>query len=72
MDKLSVRKIYSWSDNAIVLHWLKCYGKCKRFVSNRVYKIKGESFIERKYVSTKENSADLGRKGCEICKLDDK
>ena len=33
-------------------------------------KIKGESYIEWKYVPTKENPADFGNRGCEICKLD--
>ena len=28
--------------------------------------------MERKYVHTKENPADFGSRGCEICKLDNK
>ena len=35
-------------------------------------KIKGESFIEWKYVPTKENPADLESRGCEITTIDDK
>ena len=35
-------------------------------------KIKGKSFIEWKYVHTKENPADLECRGCEICKLANK
>ena len=34
--------------------------------------IKGENFMEWKYVLTKENSTDLGSRGCEICKVDNK
>ena len=45
-SKLSVRKIYTWSHITTVLHWLKGNGKYKTFVSNRVSKVKGESFIE--------------------------
>ena len=35
-------------------------------------KIKGKSFIEWKYVRTKENPSDFGSRGCEVCKLDNK
>ena len=55
-----------------VLHWLKNNTEYKTFVSNRVSKIKGKSLIEWKYVHTKEDTADLGSRGCEICKLDNK
>ena len=37
-----------------------------------VSKIKGKSFIKQKYISTKENPAEFGNRGCEICKLDNK
>ena len=35
-------------------------------------KIKEKNFIKWKYVPTKENTADLESRGCEICKLDNK
>ena len=72
LNKLSVRKIYAWSDSIIFLHWLKDNRKYETFVSNRVSKIKGKSYIEWKYVPTKENPADLGSGGCEMCKFDNK
>ena len=55
-----------------VLHWLKNNKEYKTFVGNRVSKIRGKSFVEWKYVHTKEYRADLGSRGCEICKLDNK
>ena len=72
LNKLSVRKIYAWSDSTTVLHWLQDNGEYKTFVSDRVFKTKGKSFIDWKYVPTKENPADLGSRGCETCKLDNK
>ena len=72
LNKLRLRKIYAWSDSTTVLHWLKDNAEYKTFVSNRVSKIKGKTFIKWKYVPKKENTADLGIRGCEICKLDNK
>ena len=72
LSKLSVRKIYVWSDHITVLHELKDNREHKTFVSNRVSKIKGKSFIEWKYVPTKEIPADFGSRDCEICKFDNK
>ena len=37
-----------------------------------MFEIKEESFIEWKYVPTKENPADLESRGCEITAIDDK
>ena len=67
LSKLSVRKIYAWLDSTIVLYWLKDSGEYKTFVNNRVSKIKGKSFIEWKYVPTKENLA-LGFWDVEVVK----
>ena len=61
--------MYAWSDNIVTLHWLKDYGEYKVFVCNRVAKIKGKGFINWKYVPTKQNPADLGKRGCDIGKL---
>ena len=46
--------------------------KALRLDSNKVPKIKGKSFNKWKYVSTKENPADLEGRGCEILKLNNK
>ena len=48
LNKLSVRKIYAWSDSTTVPHWLKDNGEYKTFVGNRVSRNKGKSFIEWK------------------------
>ena len=72
LNKLSVREVYAWSDSTTVLHWVKDNREYITSGSNRVSKIKGKSFIEWKYVPTEENPANLGSRGCKICKLDNK
>ena len=48
LNKSSLRKIYARSDSTTVLYWLKGNEVLKTFISNRVSKIKGTSFIEWK------------------------
>ena len=69
LNKLTVRKISTWSDSATVLQWLKDKGKYNTFVSNRMSKIKGKDFIEWKYVPALENPANLWNRGSKIYKL---
>ena len=69
LNKLTVRKIYKWSDSTTVLQWLKDKGKYNTFVSNRMSKIKGKGFIEWKYVLALENPANLWNRGSKIYKL---
>ena len=48
LNKSSLRKIYARSDSTTVLYWLKGNEVLKTFISNKVSKIKGTSFIEWK------------------------
>ena len=67
--KLSIRKMYAWSDSATVLHWLNDYRGYKTFVSN---KFKVNSFHKWKSVSMNKSPGDLESRGFEIFKLDNK
>ncbi|XP_075150959.1 uncharacterized protein LOC142225069 [Haematobia irritans] len=55
-----------WTDSAIVLGWLqKSPQTLKTFVANKVTEILSIANVNQwKYVSTKDNPADLGSRGC--------
>ena len=72
LSRLSVRKIYAWSGGTTFLHWLRDSREINIFVSYRVSKIKGKSFVEWIYVPMKENSVDPESRSFKICKLDNK
>ena len=72
LSRLSVRKIYAWSGSTTFLHWLRDSREINIFVSHRVSKIKGKSFVEWIYVPMKENSVDPESRSFKICKLDNK
>ena len=69
LNNQNVRNFYAWSDSTVVLHWLKDNAEYKVFVSNRVAKIRGHSYLGWHYVPTQNNPADLGSRGCEFRKL---
>ena len=69
LRKFNIREVYAWSDSTVSLYWLKDNGEYKVFVFNRVAKIKYKGFRNWKYVPSKQNSADLGSRGCDIDKL---
>ena len=48
----------------VALHWIRGNGSYKQFVSNRIKKIQDKDFIIWRYVTTDENPADLGSRGC--------
>ena len=65
-----IRSLYGWLDSKVVLHWIKGGGSIyKQFVANRVIKINERSYISWRYVSTDQNSADVGSRGCDGAKL---
>ena len=64
LSNQNVRNFYAWSDSTVVLHWLK-----DKAESNRVAKIRENSYLEWHYVPTQNNPADLGSRGCEFRKL---
>ena len=47
-----------------MLIWLQDDNVHKQFLSNRVQKIRQQSFLQWNYVLTAENSADIGSRGC--------
>lgn len=57
-------KSVAWSDSTVVLYWIKGNCQYKQFVSNRVNKIKSQPEMVWRHVSTKENPADIGSRGC--------
>uniref|UniRef100_A0A8D8YNP1 Integrase catalytic domain-containing protein n=1 Tax=Cacopsylla melanoneura TaxID=428564 RepID=A0A8D8YNP1_9HEMI len=64
-QKLRISNTYLFSDSETVLAWLKIQPHClKTFVANRVVKILELSDpTQWRYVSTKENSADVASRG---------
>ena len=72
--KLSIRKIIVRKIQLllVILHWLKNNGEYKTSVSNRVSKIRGKCYAGWKYVPTKKDTVDLGSRGCEILKLNNR
>ncbi len=61
---LPVRRCYGWLDSMVALYWIKGHGNYKQFVNNRVRQIQEKSFIEWNHVSTVDNPADIGSRGC--------
>ncbi|GFW27630.1 integrase catalytic domain-containing protein [Trichonephila clavipes] len=69
--KLPIHKIWMWTVSTIALVWLKTEPyKLKTFVSNRVAEIHALSKdYHWKYVSSKNNNADLISRGCNVDEL---
>ena len=64
-----INRVVGWSDSSVALHWIKGNGKYKQFVKNRVDKICSKENIAWRYISTTENPADIGSRGCAVNKL---
>ncbi|XP_060600601.1 uncharacterized protein LOC132754031 [Ruditapes philippinarum] len=69
--KINIHQCIFWSDSMIVLYWIHSQSrKYKTFVANRVGFIHSHtSPSQRRYVSTKENPADLASRGTSITEL---
>jgi len=63
LEGLPVSNVYGWLDSTVALHWIRGNGEFKQFVQNRVTKIRAQSDIEWRHVSSKENLADLASLG---------
>ena len=50
----------------MTLHWVRCPGQYKQFVSNRVEKIQAHSKVVWHHVRTSDNSADIGSRRGEV------
>ena len=59
-----INHVVGWCDSSVVLHWIKDNGKYKQFVKNRVDKICSKKNIVWCHISTTENPADIGSRGC--------
>ena len=64
-----VRSVNGWTDSTVALHWIRGKGNYKQFVHNRVMKIQAKSNIQWRHVSTDENPANIGTRGCGASKL---
>ena len=71
LEGLPVRNCYGWLDSTVTFYWMSGKGNCKKFVSNRVADIQTKSYIQWGHVSTTENLADVGSRGCYGNKLPD-
>ena len=66
LNTYPVKICYGWTDSTVVLHCIRLDGNYKRFVSNRVSKIKSKEAISWKYVPTKQNPADIESRDCMV------
>ena len=57
---------YCWLDSTVALHWIRCPGEYKQFVSNRVHKIQAHSDVVWHRVRTSDNPADVGSRSGEV------
>ena len=64
LDGQLVRSVTGWLDSTVALYWIKGGGAYKQFVANRVRKINEKEFIEWRHVTTDQNPADVGSRGC--------
>ena len=69
LSHFNITTVHGWSDSMVVLHWLKGDSSYKQFVQNRIDHINSKLPIQWHYVSTNENPADTGSRGCNINKL---
>ena len=61
---VSVTEKYLWTDSQCVLHWIHSKKTLTTFVENQLKEIKTHKDVEEfSYVSTAENSADIGSRG---------
>ena len=60
----AVTSVTGWLDSTTTLYWIKGNGRYKQFVTNRTQKINAKDYINWRHVSTHENPADLGSRGC--------
>ena len=65
----NVRSVTGWTDSTVVLYWLKRKGRCKELVGNSVNKIREKKFVNWYYVTSKENTAEIGTKGSLIVNI---
>ena len=65
----NIISVFRWTDNTVVLCWLKQSESYKPFAANREGKIKQNDYIKWQYVLTKKSPADVESRGSLISKL---
>ena len=60
LEEQPIRKLYGRTDSSVALHWTRGRGTYKKFVSNRVNKIREKDFINWRHVPADCNPADIG------------
>ena len=65
----NVHEIFGCTDSTVVLHWLSGNGEYKKFMSNRITKIKSRGYIHWSHAPTNENPAVNGSRGCPASKI---
>ncbi|XP_068704462.1 uncharacterized protein [Montipora foliosa] len=63
---LPVTVKYCWLDRTVALHWIRCPGEYKLFVSNRVQKIDTHSDVVWHHVRMSDNPADVRSRSGEV------
>ena len=58
-----VTEVHCWLDSTVALYWINGQGEYRRFVANRVKKIREHKRVIWHYVTTDQNPADLGSRG---------
>ena len=58
--------IHCWLDSTVALYWIKGRGEYRRFVENRIHKIRQHENVSWHHVPTGENPADVGSRGGKI------
>ena len=60
MEGFLITAKYCWLNSTVTLHWVRCPGQYKQFVSNRVEKTQAHSKVMWHHVRTSDNPADIG------------
>lgn len=63
LDGFPVTSVYCWLDSSVALHWISGNVEYRRFLANRVKKIKEHEINEWGHMPTDHNPADLGSRG---------
>lgn len=63
LEGLLISNTYAWLDSTVALHWIREGGEYKQLIQNRVARIRAQSDIGWRHVSSEENLADLASSG---------
>ena len=63
LEGLPISNVYGWLDSTAALHWIWGSREFKQFVQNRVTKIRAQSDVVWRHVSSEENPANLASRG---------